>query len=180
MLEDPVDERMGASQAASGRRRDHAPSRLEKVLALPEEVVRIAIQASMLGGSMAYLLAITTAWTGCRWGEITGFQRDQVALRRGVITIDPEIGRLHESAHSLRLDIDDPIVGPHGSTPAVPHRPAQALGAAHEPIHVHGAMRRMAPAQRLQPARVSAGGRRCPGSRLVSGQAWVALPRTPA
>jgi hypothetical protein len=31
---------------------------LEKVWALPEEVVRIAIQASTLGGAVAYLLVI--------------------------------------------------------------------------------------------------------------------------
>jgi integrase len=108
ILEDAVDERMIEANPVHrkrrrGRRRDHAPSRLEKVWALPEEVVRIAIQASTLGGAVAYLLVIMTAWTGCRWGEMAGLQRDRVDLRRGVITIDPEIGCLHESAHGLWL-----------------------------------------------------------------------------
>jgi integrase len=57
----------------------------------------------MLGGAVAELLVITTAWTGCRWGEMAGLQRDRVDLRRGVITIDPEVGALHESAHGLWL-----------------------------------------------------------------------------
>lgn len=46
----------------------------------------------------------TTAWTGCRWGEVAGPQRDQVDLDHG--TIDPDIGALHESARGLWL-------GPH-------------------------------------------------------------------
>lgn len=39
-----------------------------------------------------------------QWGEVTGLQRDHVDLRRGVITIDPDYGALHESAaHGLWL-----------------------------------------------------------------------------
>jgi integrase len=112
ILEDAVDQRMievspVRRKRRRGRRRDHAPSRLEKrlekVWALPEEVIRIAVQAGMLGGAVARLLAIMTAWTGCRWGAMAGLQRDRVDLRRGVITIDPEVGCLHESAHGLWL-----------------------------------------------------------------------------
>jgi integrase len=58
---------------------------------MPEQVARIAEQAARLGGPSAGLLVITTAWTGCRWGEIAGLQRDQVDLDRGTITIDPDI-----------------------------------------------------------------------------------------
>jgi hypothetical protein len=48
ILEDPVDERLIEANPVHrkrrrGRRRDHAPSRLEKVWALPEEVIRIAV-----------------------------------------------------------------------------------------------------------------------------------------
>jgi integrase len=87
-----------------GRRRDHAPSRAEKVFAMPDHVLRIAQHATELGGPSAGLLIITAAWTGCRWGEITGLQRDHVDLRRGIITIDPDHGALHESAtHGLWL-----------------------------------------------------------------------------
>jgi integrase len=61
-------------------------------------VLRIAEHATELGGPSAGLLVITAAWTGCRWGEVTGLQRDRVDLRRGVIVIDPDYGALHESA----------------------------------------------------------------------------------
>jgi integrase len=88
-----------------GRRSDHEPSRLEKAWAPPEDVVRIANQAGMLGGPVAELLIITTAWTGCRWGEIIALQRDRVDLVRGVIAIDAEVGGLHESSHGLWLGL---------------------------------------------------------------------------
>ncbi|HEU5470654.1 MAG TPA: site-specific integrase [Actinophytocola sp.] len=70
---------------------------------MPDQVLRIADQAARLGGPWAGLLVITTAWTGCRWGEMAGLQRDQVDLDRGTITIDPDIGTLHESARRLCL-----------------------------------------------------------------------------
>ncbi len=71
---------------------------------MPEHVCRIAEQAAMLGGPSAELLIITAAWTGCRWGELAGLQRDHIDLARGVIVIDPELGALHESsAHGLWL-----------------------------------------------------------------------------
>lgn len=51
----------------------------------------------MLGGPIARLLIITAAWTGCRWGELTGLHCRNVDLRHGTITIDREYGSLHES-----------------------------------------------------------------------------------
>ena len=54
-------------------------------------------EAGLLGGPVARLLIITAAWTGCRWGEVTGLHRRNVHLARGVIVIDPECGSLHES-----------------------------------------------------------------------------------
>lgn len=70
---------------------------------MPEHVLRIADQARTLGGPSASLLVITAAWTGCRWGELAGLQRDHVNLRRRTITIDPDTGALHESQHRLWL-----------------------------------------------------------------------------
>jgi integrase len=86
-----------------GRRVDHAPCRAERVFAMPEQVLRIAAQARTLGGPSAGLLIITAAWTGCRWGELTGLHRDHVDLQRGVLVIDPEYGALHESARQRWL-----------------------------------------------------------------------------
>jgi integrase len=81
MLDDAVDQRLIPTNPAHrrrrrGRRRDHAPSRAEKVFAMPEHVIQIADQATTLGGPSAGLLVITAAWTGCRWGELAGLQRE--------------------------------------------------------------------------------------------------------
>lgn len=95
ILDDAVDDRLIPANPVRrrrrrGRRRDHASSPRERVWAMPEQVLRIAEQATQLGGRSAGLLVITTAWTGCRWGEVAGLQRDHVDLDHGVITIDPE------------------------------------------------------------------------------------------
>jgi integrase len=108
MLDDAVDEHLIAvspvhRRRRRGRRRDHAPSRSERVWAMPEHVLRIADQARALGGPSAALLIITAAWTGCRWGELAGLQRHRVDVRRRTITIDPDTSALHESAHQLWL-----------------------------------------------------------------------------
>lgn len=108
MLDDAVDEHLISVSPVHrhrrrGRRRDHAPTRNERVWAMPEHVLRIADQARTLGGPSASLLIITAAWTGCRWGELTGLQRHHVNLHRRTITIDPNTGALHESKHQLWL-----------------------------------------------------------------------------
>jgi integrase len=108
MLDDAVDEHLIPANPVHrhrrrGRRRDHAPNRNERVWAMPEHILRIADQARTLGGPSANLLVITAAWTGCRWGELTGLQRDHVNLHRRTITIDPDTGALHESHHRLWL-----------------------------------------------------------------------------
>ncbi|CRK61947.1 Prophage LambdaBa02, site-specific recombinase, phage integrase family [Alloactinosynnema sp. L-07] len=108
LLDDAVDERLIPANPVRrrrrrGRRRDHGPNTRERVWAMPDHVVRIAAQATMLGGPSAGLLIITAAWTGCRWGELTGLQRDHVDLDQGTITIDPDTGTLHESIHQLYL-----------------------------------------------------------------------------
>jgi integrase len=108
LLDDAVDEHLIPVSPVHrhrrrGRRRDHAPTRNERVWAMPEHVLRIADQASRLGGASAGLLVITAAWTGCRWGELAGLQRNHVDLRRRTITIDPDAGALHESKHQLWL-----------------------------------------------------------------------------
>jgi hypothetical protein len=48
-------------------------------------------------------LVITAGWTGCRWGELAGLQRDRADLARGVIRIDRVDGCLHESSHGQWL-----------------------------------------------------------------------------
>lgn len=100
LLTDAADERLIPFNPVRRRRRRGRRSRRavgERVWATPEQVVRIAEQAGLLGGPIARLLVIAAAWTGCRWGELAGLHRDNVDLRRGVIVIDPLVGALHES-----------------------------------------------------------------------------------
>lgn len=108
IMDDATDERLISANPVRrrrrrGRRRDRSAAPKERVWATPDQVLRIAEQAAMLGGRSAGLLVITAAWTGCRWGEVAGLHRDELDLDRGTITIDPDIGALHESARQLWL-----------------------------------------------------------------------------
>ncbi|MFJ7218876.1 tyrosine-type recombinase/integrase [Amycolatopsis sp. NPDC098790] len=100
LLTDAADEQLIPFNPVGRRRRRVRRSRRavpERIWATPEQAVRIAKQAGLLGGPITRLLVITAAWTGCRWGELAGLRRDNVNLRRGVIVIDPLVGVLHES-----------------------------------------------------------------------------------
>jgi integrase len=49
------------------------------------------------------LMVITAAYTGMRWGELSGLDRDNVDLDKGVIYVHPEVGALHEVGGKLFL-----------------------------------------------------------------------------
>jgi hypothetical protein len=69
LLTDAADERLIPFNPVRRRRRRGRRSRRavpERIWATPEQVVRIAEQAGLLGGPTARLLIITAAWTGCR------------------------------------------------------------------------------------------------------------------
>lgn len=107
MLEDAVDERLIAANPVRrrrrrGRRHRGAPAR-EKVWATPEQVLRVADQATLLDGYGSGLLVITAAWTGARWGELAGLTRSAVDVRAGTLRIDRYTGCLHEGTRSLWL-----------------------------------------------------------------------------
>jgi integrase len=63
----------------------------------------IAVQAAALAGNGAAMLIITAAWTGARWGELTGLQRSNTHLDDAKIVIDPDIGALHEVDGTFKL-----------------------------------------------------------------------------
>jgi integrase len=72
--------------------------------------VRVALNAARLAGPDAAMLMLTAAWTGARWGELTGLHRDNVHLQlnhagaiSGAIVIDPRRGALHEVDTQLFL-----------------------------------------------------------------------------
>jgi integrase len=105
MLADAADERLITANPIQPRRRGrrrHQPH-TERLWATPEQALPIALQAAALVGNWAAVLMITAAWTGARWGELTGLQRSNTHLDHGVIVIDPDIGALHEVDGKLEL-----------------------------------------------------------------------------
>jgi len=106
MLADAAEERLIPANPIRvqrrGRRR-HTPRR-EALWATPEQAVRIALQASALVGGWAGVLLITAAWTGARWGELTGLQRSNLHLDDNArLVVDREHGALHEVDGRLYL-----------------------------------------------------------------------------
>lgn len=80
----------------------------EVVWAQPEDVYALYRR---LGG-MAGLMVVTAAYTGLRWGELTGLHRSNALLKRAdkidrqpfertVLRIDPKVGSLHEVEFEL-------------------------------------------------------------------------------
>jgi integrase len=106
MLTDAVDARLIAANPVRRRRRRgrhlHG-AHVERVWATPEQVVQIAARACDLGGPGAAALIVTAAWTGARWGELTGLHRHNLHLTDHQIVIDPVAGALHESGTRLWL-----------------------------------------------------------------------------
>ena len=98
MLADAADERLIPANPIRPRRRGKRPhtKRPERLWATPEQVLRIADQATALTGSWAGVLILTAAFTGARWGELAGLQRHNTHLARARFTIDAEHGTLQE------------------------------------------------------------------------------------
>jgi integrase len=68
-----------------------------------EQVLAIADRIKILGGRSAQAMVITAAFTGMRWGEITGLAKTNCHLERLCLQIDPETGSLHEVAGRMWL-----------------------------------------------------------------------------
>ena len=83
-----------------GRKR-HTARTPEKVWAEPDEILHLADQIATHYHPTGAILIITAAWTGARWGELTGLQRPNLHLHddnTGHLVIDPNHGALHESS----------------------------------------------------------------------------------
>jgi integrase len=99
ILVDAVIERHIAYNPIQPRRRGRrirARRRPERIWATPDEVVRAADQAAACYHPSGAMLILTAAWTGARWGELTGLHRDNLILDENRIVIDPDRGSLHE------------------------------------------------------------------------------------
>ncbi|ALG06930.1 tyrosine-type recombinase/integrase [Kibdelosporangium phytohabitans] len=99
ILSDAADDQLIPTNPIRSRHRGKASRTRtrEKVWATPHEVLQIADQAAAYYGHDAAILILTAAWTGARWGELTGLQRPNLHLDDATLVIDPDIGALHES-----------------------------------------------------------------------------------
>lgn len=79
-----------------GRARTSRP--VKRIWAEPDEVLQIADQTARCYDPSGAVLVVTAAWTGARWGELTGLHRDNLHLEDHCLVIDPHVGSLHESA----------------------------------------------------------------------------------
>jgi integrase len=93
----------------------------------------IAQRVNDLAGRRAYTMMISAAFTGMRWGELTGLAKPSCRTTDGYVLIDPELGALHEvggqmwlgppksDAAARRIDLPpflinllDEVMGSHG------------------------------------------------------------------
>jgi integrase len=81
------------------RLRPGSGHRPERPWATPAQVLAIADHLNPPEAT----LVITAAYTGMRWGELTGLQRHNCKLDDARILIDPDEGALHEIAGMLEL-----------------------------------------------------------------------------
>jgi integrase len=107
-----VEERMIASNPIQslrlpGSRTHHPAPGLHQVRNKPvptgKQVLAIAKRAEQLGGRAAYALVVTAAFTGMRWGEITGLAKPNCRTADGYLLIAPDVGALHEVGGKLWL-----------------------------------------------------------------------------
>lgn len=98
ILNDAVAERLIAYNPVQARRRGRSRSvrPAERIWATPEDVLQIADHAALHYHPCAAVLIITAAWTGARWGELTGLHRDNLHLDDARLRVHPERGALHE------------------------------------------------------------------------------------
>lgn len=72
----------------------------ERPHATPAQVNTIATRMARFSDQV---LVITAAYTGMRWGELTGLARANTHLGEGLIRVHPEVGALHEVQGRLYL-----------------------------------------------------------------------------
>jgi integrase len=101
VMGEAADNRLITHNPCQGLRLAHG-KREEKVIATPVQVLQLAERMDPAGATMV----ITAAYTGMRWGELSGLAWDNVKLDQEIpaIVIDPLEGALHELGGKLWLD----------------------------------------------------------------------------
>jgi integrase len=64
---------------------------------------QVAAIAARMRRPIDELMVITAAYTGMRWGELSGLDRDNVDLNHATIYVHPDVGALHEVGGKLFL-----------------------------------------------------------------------------
>lgn len=72
-----------------------------------ERPAATALQVDQIAGRIRrrqdQILVVTGAYTGMRWGELTGLARTNTHLDEGLLTVHPDVGALHEVRGRLYL-----------------------------------------------------------------------------
>jgi integrase len=98
MREAVADRRIGHNPCHNIRITTSRPP--ERPHASPTQINQIAAR---IPRSIDQTLVITAAYTGMRWGELTGLARTHTHLDDGLVRVDPEVGALHEVGGRLGL-----------------------------------------------------------------------------
>jgi len=64
---------------------------------------QVAAIAARMRRPIDALMVVTAAYTGMRWGELSGLDRTNVDLATGIIHVHPDVGALHEVGGKLFL-----------------------------------------------------------------------------
>ena len=130
MLADAADERLIPANPIRplrrGRRHHHAVT--EAVWVTPEQALPVALNAARLTTPDVGLLMITAAWTGARWGELTGLHRDNTHLHPDGTGSSAHRPAGRGAARGRRAAVPRPTqdrrIRPHHRPAAVPGRAA--------------------------------------------------------
>jgi hypothetical protein len=174
LLADAAEARLIPAKPIRPRRRDRHAPRVERVWATPEQALAVADNAARLpaGGPGDAVMIVLAAWTGARWGEITGLQRHNIYVsddEKGYIKVDSLVGALLESSHGLELG---PPKTPESAPPDQP-------GAVSDPADARPSGQPRPPARLLQPARGVAPAQQLLPPRPPTRRRWNHTP-TPA
>jgi integrase len=109
-------------RVATGHRIERTPATADQINRIVERIERRSNQ----------ILVITAAYTGMRWGELTGLSKTNTHLGDGLISVHPHVGALHEVSGHLYL-------GPPKSAAAVRdiHLPPFLIDLLHEVVDSH-------------------------------------------
>ncbi len=99
LLNEAVDDHRIALNPCRRIRGSGTAQRPERPWATPQQVLAIADRVDPTDR----IMVITAAYTGMRWGEVTGLRRPNCRLDQARIVIDADTGALHEVAGMLTL-----------------------------------------------------------------------------